>query len=69
MKVDYKELHEAPVSEGTQTEGDNDSRPRVEEISEEEYKAMKAKGKSQKGDKSPEKKSNNSSDADMDDID
>lgn len=40
MKADYKELTEAPVSEGTQTSGDA---PKVEEISEDEYKAVKAK--------------------------
>lgn len=43
MKADYKELTTAPVSEGTQTNGDGSAVPRVEEISEEEYQAMKIK--------------------------
>lgn len=50
MKADYKELTEAPVSEGTQTAGDSSAAPRVEEISEEEFKRLQKKqGKSKKG--------------------
>lgn len=53
MAASYNELLEAPVSEGTQTEGD----ARVTEISEEEYRKEKereaaSKGKG-KGKKSP----------------
>jgi hypothetical protein len=70
MKADYKELTEAPVSEGTQTIGDASTDPRVEEISEEEFKTVKAKeNKNKKSSKKESEKVATPEPSDADDID
>lgn len=68
MKADYKELTEAPVSEGTQTVGDASAVPKVEEISEDEYKTLKAKEQKKGKKEAVEKKAESADDA-ADDID
>lgn len=70
MKTDYKELTEAPVSEGTQTAGDASAVPKVEELTEEEYEKEKAKEKkNSKSKKNEQKEANAAPICDPNDID
>lgn len=71
MTTTYNELTEKPAGSGTAPQVEVSERPKVEEISEEEYEKEKNNEKKKEGNKKDNKKSsaNNEKEEDLNNID